>query len=54
MVQGFASLYCLIKHHFWNVVDEWNTRAAAIFTLCVNTINTREDGTSPEETWPSL
>lgn len=53
MVQGLAS-YCLIKHHFWNVVDEWNMSAAAIFTLSVNASNTQEDGTSPAETCSAL
>lgn len=54
MVQGLASLYCLIKHHFWNVVDEWNMSAAAIFTLSVSASNTQEDGTSPGETCSAL
>lgn len=53
MVQGLAS-YCLIKHHFWNVGDEWNMSAAAIFTLSVNASNTQEDGTSPGDTCSAL
>lgn len=54
MVQGMASLYCPIKHHFQNVVDEWNTSAAAIFILRVNASHTQEDGTSPGETCSAL
>lgn len=54
MVRGLASLYCLIKHHFGDVVDEWNMSAAAIFTLSVNASNTQEDGTSPGQTCSAL